>query len=293
MTRYAVLGPGGVGGLLAIVLPSQGHDVVVLARPETATALRDSGFRLASPLFGERTESLDVATVLDRPVDAVFVTPKATALTNSLDLLPLDAVGDAIVVPFLNGVDHLALLRERYRNVVAGVIRVESTKVAPGVIEHASAFARIELAATGELAGPAGRVVDDLRAAGFDATLRDDENAMMWSKLTFLGPIALLTTRYQAPIGIIRDEHGDELRKVIEEFAAVSGAEGGPGDATAMAAVVETLTPEMKSSMQRDAEAGRPLELDAIGGAVLRAAQRHGIPVPTTTRLVDELSARR
>jgi 2-dehydropantoate 2-reductase len=45
----------------------------------------------------------------------------------------------------------------------------------------------------------------------------------------------------------------------------------------------------LKSSMQRDAEAGRPTELDAIGGAVLRAARRHGIATPVTARLVDGL----
>ena len=48
----------------------------------------------------------------------------------------------------------------------------------------------------------------------------------------------------------------------------------------------------MRSSMQRDAEAGNPLELDAVGGAVVRAADRHGIPVPVTGRYVDELRGR-
>jgi 2-dehydropantoate 2-reductase len=48
----------------------------------------------------------------------------------------------------------------------------------------------------------------------------------------------------------------------------------------------------MRSSMQKDAEAGRAIELDAIGGAVLRAAARAGIDVPVTARLVAELQQR-
>jgi 2-dehydropantoate 2-reductase len=80
------------------------------------------------------------------------------------------------------------------------------------------------------------------------------------------------------------------LAALIEEVAAVSRAVGAPADASATLRFYDGLAAEMKSSMLRDAEAGRPLELDAIGGALLRAAKRHGVEVPVATRLVADLT---
>jgi 2-dehydropantoate 2-reductase len=78
----------------------------------------------------------------------------------------------------------------------------------------------------------------------------------------------------------------------VGEVAAVGRAEGAAVSADDVVGVFDAIPTGMKSSMQRDAETGRPLELDAIGGAVVRAAGRHHIPVPVTSRYVDQLRAR-
>jgi 2-dehydropantoate 2-reductase len=80
------------------------------------------------------------------------------------------------------------------------------------------------------------------------------------------------------------------LVALIEEIATVSRANGAPVDPATALAQYDAFPAAMKSSMQRDAEAGRALELDAIGGALLRAAARGGVPVPVATRLVTELA---
>lgn len=110
--------------------------------------------------------------------------------------------------------------------------------------------------------------------------------------MAFLAPFALLTTRYAVPLGTIRTEHADELSALTAETVAVARAYGAPTDTAQIMARYNAFPPESKSSMQRDAEAGRPLELDAIGGALLRAAAHHDIPVPVATRLVQELDTR-
>jgi 2-dehydropantoate 2-reductase len=107
--------------------------------------------------------------------------------------------------------------------------------------------------------------------------------------MSFLAPFALLTTRYAVPLGEVRTRHREELTALVEEAAAVSRACGGPGDPAEALARYDAFPPATKSSMQRDAEAGRPLELDAIGGALLRAAQRHGIPVPVAEKVIRDL----
>ncbi|MET8626858.1 2-dehydropantoate 2-reductase [Kitasatospora sp. NPDC004669] len=282
----AVLGPGGVGGLIGGLLARDGHRVVCLAGEETAAVLNRDGLHVDSAQFGEFTTRVEAATELHEPVDAVFVTVKATALTAALDRIPPHVLGGAIVVPLLNGLDHMALLRERYpaARVTAGTIRVEATRTAPGRIEHTSPFATIELAASVE------EFAEQLRHTGLDVTLREDETAMLWSKLSFLAPFALLTTRHADGIGVVRSEHRAELLAVLDEITAITKAVGAPADPQTLLASFDRIPGTMRSSMQRDVEAGRPTELDAIGGAVLRAAEAQGVDTPTIARLVRELA---
>ncbi|MFF8293181.1 ketopantoate reductase family protein [Streptomyces sp. NPDC016309] len=285
----AVLGPGGVGGLLAALLSRAGHRVICLAGEATAYALRRDGLHVRSAQFGDFDAQVEVDTELREPVDLCLVTVKQTALEEALVRVPLGFVQDGLVLPLLNGIEHTAALRRRYgaQPVVPGAIRVESTRVAPGSIEHGSPFTEIDLA------GPAARLAPlatMLTAAGVHVRVSEDESATLWGKFAFLAPFALLTTRYGLTIGGVRTRHRKELVALVEEAAAVSSASGAPVDPAQTLTRYDAFPPDSKSSMQRDAEAGRPLELDAIGGALLRAAARHAVAVPVTARLVDELT---
>ncbi|WP_051854824.1 ketopantoate reductase family protein [Streptomyces sp. NRRL B-1347] len=290
-STVAVLGPGGIGGLLAALLSRAGHRVICVAAEETARTLRHSGIRVHSAQFGDFTAAVEADTVLREPVDLCLVTVKQTALDAALDRVPPHLLADGLVLPLLNGIEHLDILRERFGagRVTPAVIRVESTRTAPGVIEHGSPFLEIDLAVRHEPRLPVAAL---LTSIGADTRVVPDGNAVLWAKLAFLAPFALLTTRYGVPIGDIRSARRAELEALVEETIAVSRACGGPTDAAPILARYDAFPPGSKSSMQRDAEAGRPLELDAIGGALLRAAERHGIRVPLTTRLMADLQER-
>jgi 2-dehydropantoate 2-reductase len=292
--RVAVLGPGAVGGLIGALLARRGGEVVCLAPPATAAHIARQGLELRSPMLGDARVAVRVASRLEDPVDACFVTVKATQLERALEAVPAEALGRGLVVPFLNGVDHVGWLRERYPadQVVAATVAVESTRVAPGVIQHDSPFVIVQVAH-----GPADPArVEELAArlseVGLDVTVRDSEAFALWTKLAMLAPIALLTTWAGAPIGEARSRHHDELVALVREAAEAARAEGVELDPEATIRRLEGLPPGMRSSMLKDAEAGQPIELDAIGGAVLRAAARGGIDVPVTAKLVADLQAR-
>ncbi|OMI37066.1 ketopantoate reductase family protein [Streptomyces sparsogenes] len=282
----AVLGPGGVGGLIGALLARDGHRVICLAGEATAAALSQGGLRVESAQYGAFTAAVEADTRLREAVDAVFVTVKQTSLDEALDRVPGPALGNAVVIPLLNGLDHLGLLRDRYPSaeVVAGTIRVEATRTAPGRINHTSPFTKLELAA------PLDEFAEQLRHAGLGVTLRSDETAMLWDKLAFLAPLALLTTRHRADVGTIRSDRRPELLTVLDEITAVAQAAGAPVTTETVLSFFDRVPDTMKSSMQRDAEAGRPLEVDAIGGAVLRAGAAHHVETPVTARLVAEVA---
>ncbi|MCK8432029.1 2-dehydropantoate 2-reductase [Streptomyces sp. D2-8] len=290
----AVLGPGGVGGLLAALLSRTGHRVICLSGEKTAEALRTDGIQVRSAAFGDFTAPVEADTELREPVDACLVTVKHTTLDAALARVPAPVLSGGLLVPFLNGLEHPAALRARHRpdRVAPAVIRVESTRVAPGVIEHGSPFAEIDLTGTDVPRPRLDALAEAFAAAGPATRVLEDETAALWAKMSFLAPFALLTTRYGLPLGDVRTHHRDELTALVEETAAISRACGGPADPARALARYDAFPPSTKSSMQRDAEAGRPLELDAIGGALLRAAERHGVPAPVAARVVGELTDR-
>ena len=286
--RIAVLGPGAVGGMVGTLLARQGHAVTCLAGAGTAAHIERHGLRLTSDRYGEVTAGARGAELLNEPVDVLLVTPKSTRLEEALARVPATTLGDAVVVPLLNGLEHMTLLRERYPDarVVAGAIRVVASRTAPGEVRHEGDLAAVQL-------GPgADELADALPEAGLDVTVRPDEAGLLWDKLAFLAPVALLTTTLDAPLGSVREQLPDDLRALVEEVAAVARAEGAQADAAATLAFMATVPAGMTSSLQRDTAAGHETELDAIGGAVLRAAERHGVDVPVATRVVEHLRAR-
>jgi 2-dehydropantoate 2-reductase len=288
--KFAVLGPGGVGGLLAALLTRAGDTVVVIASESTADAIADQGLRVESARFGDFKVRVEAAKRLTEPVDAVFVTVKATHLDHALARVPAAAIGDALVIPLLNGIEHVERLRSVYPNarVVAAAIRIETTRVAPGVIRHTSPFAAVDLHNVPGVEPIAAR----LRDAGLDVRLRDDEMALLWDKLALLAPMALLTTYERANVGATRARRRDDAVAMIHEIARIAAADGATVDAEQVVRVLDAVPAEMETSMQRDQEAGRPTELDALGGALLRRAARAGVDAPVTARLVAALEAR-
>lgn len=262
--RHAVLGAGGVG-LLAAALARAGAEVLLLLRPD-ALAAYPGRIVLESVVLGDGTVDVPAAAALDRDVDALWIATKAPQLEAALALAPPAAVGDAVVVPLLNGVEHVALLRARYRHVVAAAIRVGSERVAPGVIRQRSPFLRVDLAGAPALAA-------ELSRAGIACASRDDETTVLWDKLAMLAPLALATAASGEPLGGVRDDPRYAASEA--EVVAVAQAEGARIDAAAVAAFRADGPAEMRSSLQLDVERGGPTELDAVAGAVRRAAARH------------------
>jgi len=290
--KHAILGAGGVGGLVGATLAHEGDQVTLLLRPETP--VRHPGYlRLEGPT-GNIEAPVRIDTELREPVDVLWITVKAYQLVEALQTVPRNGPEIVAIVPLLNGIDHVALLRSRFdpKRLVPGTIAVESERVAPGHIIQRSPFARLALSAIGErqLEGVAGR----LRRAGLSCEFQTDEKRMLWSKLAFLAPFALTTT---AAIKSKQEIFADpawraRLESAVREACAVAVAEGASVDQARILTTIESLPPTMRSSMQKDVSVGRTPELDAIGGPIIRGGRIHGIDVVATRQLVATIGDR-
>lgn len=288
--RHAILGAGGVGGLIGACLAHAGDSVTLIVRKEALTDYPKL-LRLDSP-FGNFAVDVSVASEVPA-VDVLWITVKATQLEAALTALKNPEAVQAIV-PLLNGVDHVALLRRQYGagRVITATIAVETQRVSAGHIVQRSPFARLNVSSAGR--GLLDHTLDQLQQIGFACRFIDDEPTLMWSKLVFLAPFALATTAAGKAIGeIISDPYWRGLGEAcIREACAVAKAEGAAVDPDAVLAAVMVMPANMRSSMQKDVEHHNPPELDAIAGPILRGARRHGIEVPATKKLVAAVEQR-
>jgi 2-dehydropantoate 2-reductase len=293
--KIAVLGPGGVGGLIAGLLERAGTPVLVVAREQTAEAISERGLRIDSVSFGEFVSHPRAVSHLDEPVDVLIVATKASGLAPALERV---GVQPKLVLPLLNGLDHLAVLRDRFGAdaVLAGTIRVEADRPEPGVVVHTSPFLLVEMAGRApDKRASMESLAELLKEAGVSARVGASEAQVMWSKLVRLNALACTTSAYDKLLGEIRStpELHAALVGTIEEGCAVGQAEGaGDVDSAKALGELEQAHATLGSSMQRDIAAGREPELDAIPGSVLRAAARHGIECPTIERLVGLIAVR-
>jgi 2-dehydropantoate 2-reductase len=137
--RVGVLGPGAIGGLLAARLTKAGHEVTVIATERTAVAIELTGLKLRTP--NEQDETRPIARPrLTAPVEVLLVTTKATDLPAALERTPPALLATSTIVPVMNGIDHLPLLRARYpkSRVVAASIYVEPSRPRTGRIDQHS-----------------------------------------------------------------------------------------------------------------------------------------------------------
>src|SRR5436305_9121794 len=111
MGSFAILGPGGVGGFLAAALARAGHPVTVVARESTAEHIANYGIEVQSRRLGDFTARPEAGAELVEDVDTLFVATKANGLAAGLERIQSRA---ELVVPLLNGLDHIETLRARF-----------------------------------------------------------------------------------------------------------------------------------------------------------------------------------
>jgi len=286
--KHTILGAGAIGGLVAAALSSLGEDVTFIVRPEKLAA-HPPLLEVAHPA-GTLSASAKLAARVDGPVDVLWIATKTYQLDEALALVDTTS---GIVVPLLNGVDHVAVLRARFGHdrVVPGTIAVEAERSAAGRFVQRSAT-RLNLAASGEPV--LGGCVERLRGVGWTCNFIASEPTLLWTKLCFLEPFALVTSASGKNNGeILADpEWKGRMDAAVHEACAVAVKEGAEVYPEKWVPAFSGMPATMRASMAKDLDAGRKLELDGIAGPVLRGGVRHGVPTPMTASLVAMIEAR-
>lgn len=293
--RIAVIGAGGVGGYFGGRLARAGVDTSFLVRGKTLDALRTRGLRVES-IHGdfhlpEVQASDDPASIGN--VDVVLVAVKAWQIRDAVaNIAPL--LGrDTVVVPLENGVDAPEVLVETVgaAHAAGGLCAIVSFIVEPGHIRH-PAFEPIVM--FGELDNRPSerltRLADAFRTAGVNAEIPQEIHRSMWTKFLFIAPMSGVGAMTRVPVGVWRSFA--EVRAIagsmLHEIVAVAGARGIDLGSDAVEKTwtrYDALAPASTASLQRDVMEGKPSELEAQLGAIVRLGEASGVATPVT-RLV-------
>jgi 2-dehydropantoate 2-reductase len=295
--KLGIVGAGAIGLTLGAALASA-HDVVLLARrPEAVASILRDGVLVEAGDGVQRVAvraTADVRAFADR--DAVIVAVKSYSTAQACAPLRGVLAAHALVASVQNGIDNVETLRTVMpgARVIAGstqqgVIRLGDNRVR-AVNRGTTVFARDDAAAP-----TSGDLADAFAVAGLDARVSDQVGVLLWRKLLVvaaINPLGALAGRTNG--AVVTDADLVPLaRALVAEAAAVAAAEGvDPSDPWAALEAAASATAANRNSMLQDLDAGRPTEIDAISGAILRRARAHGIAAPMTETVLRLVRAR-
>jgi 2-dehydropantoate 2-reductase len=287
MASIALIGPGAVGGVIAATLTALGrHNLTLCARRvvgDLEVDLLGRPVRFTPAVITDPTQG--------RPVDWVLVCTKAYDCAGAAAWFP-GLVGPQTRVAILqNGVEH----RERFtawlppERILPVMVDIPAERPAPG---------RIAQRGAGKMIVPAGAVGADFvglfAGSHLDVSTTPDFTSAVWRKLCLNAPGAINALLLK-PAGVFRDEAVGELAKAMaRECLLVGRAEGAILEddlPEKILANCRAAPPDAMNSMHADRAAGRPMEVDARNGAVVRFGRKHGIPTPLNEMAATLLAA--
>lgn len=296
--RIAMVGAGGVGGYFGGRLAQAGHDVTFIARGEHLKAMLQGGLRVesingdfaVSPV--QATDNPDDVT----PVDLVILGVKAWQIPETAARLSPMIGPDTLVLPLQNGLEASSQVAEVLgpASVLGGLCAIYSYITAPGCIRHIGidpyvTFGALQPSQEDRLA----EIQAALQQAGITANIAPDIRVPLWEKFLVLrwGVVGAVS---RVPAGVMRQlpQARDMINQAGREVLDVAKTQGIeiPEDALQRSsALLDSLPAVATTSLQRDVMEGRPSELDAQAGALVRLGEQVGVATPVHTFIYHSL----
>ena len=293
--KIAVVGVGGVGGYFGGKLAKAGVDTVFIARGAMLEALRSKGLRVDSiggDFVIDRVNATDDPSKVG-PVDAVIFATKAWQIPEAAQKARPLIGKETVAVPMENGMEAPEQLSAVFGrpHVLGGLCGIVSFIVAPGHIKHAAIdpfvmFGELDNSRTPRVE----RLRETFERAGIKADVPDDIQRSMWSKFLFIAPMSAVGALARVPVGAWRaiPETRAVATRMLNEMVALAKARDINLSADAVERTLaryDGMAPDSTSSLQRDIMEGKPSELEAQVGAIVRMARESKVPTPISETL--------
>ena len=295
--KIAIIGAGGVGGYIGAKLKQNSeNEVAFVARGKHLEAMRREGLRVEDEEesfvvhpdhLGKDLEGLGV-------FDLIILAVKSYSLDEALEMISENIDKHTILLPLLNGVDHDMEVLERYpeARVLNGCIYIFSNIKEAGHIKKYGGVFHLFYGSRREPKEQYLEIEKLFDATGLKHRLTDKIELETWRKYLLISAYASMTSYYGAPLGVIARDHYEELAQLLAEIKAIANAKGialEEKNVDNVLARVKSVPFDSKTSMQLDLEAGKPTEIEALTGYIVREGQRLGIKAPIMERIYKKL----
>lgn len=298
--RIAIVGAGGVGGYFGGRLAQKDpQNTFFIVRGATLAAMRSKGLRVDSvdgDFVIEHPNATDDASSIG-PVDAALMTVKASNIGEALQSIKALIGRETVVVPLENGIEAPAEIAASLgkEHAAGGLCGIISFIVEPGHVRHVATepfvmFGELDNRHTSRI----DRLCDTMRSAGIKTDIPPDIQHSMWTKFLFIAPLSGIGAITRVPVGVWRamPESRAMALAAVREVIAVANARGidlGADAEDRTMSRFDGLAAEATSSLQRDIMQGKPSELEAQIGAVVRLGHETDIATPVFDMLYRAL----
>ena len=287
--RIAVMGAGSIGGYFGGMLAQSGHDVTLIARGKHLETIRKDGLKILNDdgHFLVKCDATDDPTSIG-VVDLVLLTVKT--YQNDMAIPPLRSLIDSStsILCLQNGMDSYQSITRllQIQDPLPGAAYIEASVQSPGIIRQSGTVVKIVFGElNGTLSSRGTEIQKVLSDSGIDTQFTTDILKTLWTKFLFISTMAGITclTRETLAQLVPKEDWPNIIIDCMKEIEAVGRRNNinleNDVVKTTMDYITESLE-NMQASMHTDLMAGRPLELDALNGAVVRAGKLADIPTP-------------
>lgn len=290
--KYLVVGAGGCGGSIAALLAKSGQDVTVIARGKHLEAMQKNGLKMETPHLGDFT--VDTITACDMETyegtpEVVFVCVKGYSIESILPFLKRVCKKDTLVVPILNIYGTGSKLQKELpeSTVLDGCIYIAAMLKEPGVIQMMAPIFKVVYGARNdqEITKEMFLLREDLTKAGITPVLSDQVARDTFQKYSYVAPVAACGLYFDSSAGLFQNacDEREFLKDVMREIDALATAMEIPFLVDIVKTnmdILDSLTPDTATSMQRDIWAGKESEIDGLVFEPVRMGKKYGVPMP-------------
>lgn len=299
--KYCVIGAGGTGGAIGAFMAEAGKDVTIIARGNHLKKIQESGLRMETTRKGNyvvNIKATDMENYNENP-DIIFVCVKGYSLGDTIPFIKRVAKADTVVIPILNIYGTGGKMAKELPGLLVtdGCIYVASQIKEPGCIWMNGDIFRVVYGVreASEYRDVLKEVEKDLSDSEITPVLSDNIRRDALKKFAYVSPAATCGQYYDVPAkdmqvaGEIRDTFASLVGE-IDILARAMGIDFGVDIVAENLAILDKLTPQASTSMQRDIQAGKNSEIDGLVFEVVRMGKQYGVSLPTYERIAKKLS---
>jgi len=296
--RFAVIGAGAVGGYYGGTLAKQGNQVTLICRGDHRARIVRDGLHVASH-WGNFQVPMDTSENPQEvgPVDLIIYAVKTYHNPTALPLIEPLLAPNTSVLSIQNGVESASQIAAVYgwEHVLAGTTYIDASRPGPGRVEQVGPTARIVFGEQDGSRSPRTiRISNALSGEGIQVEISKDILSALWAKLVSVAATGTVMTASRASyIDVLSCPVGEStVRNIMEEIVSVGKAHGAEFASDLVNVRMDTAktgAPDLISSLQLDFQAGNPLEIDDLLGAVVRQGIAKQVPVPASAALYTAL----